>query len=99
MSNKSVLIVALSLAMLLVVANAFADKMHMVSGTVVSTDMMAHTITLTGQDGKPSTAPVEGDALKTLGTVKAGDKVSVTCRDNDKGEHQAVTAIKPASAY
>jgi len=47
-----------------------------------------------GPDGKTSTAPVEGDALKALGSLKAGEDVSVTCRDNDQGEHQAVSAVK-----
>ena len=93
MSSKTGLMVALSFASLAMATAAFADKSHMVSGTVMSTDMMAHTITLKGKDGKASTAPVEGDALKQLGDVKAGDEVTVTCRDDDKGMHKAVTAI------
>ena len=51
---------------------------------------------LKGADGKDATAPVEGEAQKALGSIKAGDKVVVTCRDDDKGAHQAVTAIKKA---
>ena len=93
MSSKTGLMVALSFASLAMATAAFADKSHMVSGTVMSTDMMAHTITLKGKDGKASTAPVEGDALKQLGNVKSGDEVTVTCRDDDKGMHKAVTAI------
>lgn len=73
---------------------ALADKSHVETATVVSVDTSAHTVTLKGTDGKTNTAPVEGDALKALGSLKAGEKVEVTCRDNDNGEHQAVSAVK-----
>jgi ribosomal protein S1 len=73
---------------------ALADKTHVVKGTVVAVDTAGHTLTLKGADGKTSTAPVEGDALKALASLKAGEEVSATCRDNDKGEHQAVNAVK-----
>jgi len=73
---------------------ALADKTHMEKGTIVSVDAKAHTVTLKGMDGKTSTAPVEGAAMNSLGNLKAGDMVTVTCRDNDKGEHQALTAIE-----
>jgi hypothetical protein len=73
-----------------------ATKTHQVTAEVVSIDTVKHTITLKGEM-ENSTAPVEGKALAALKTVKAGEKVTVTCRDNDKGEHQAVTEIKPAA--
>jgi arginine repressor len=73
---------------------ALADKSHVETATVVSVDTSAHTLTLKGADGKANTAAVEGDALKALGSLKADEKVEVTCRDNDKGEHQAVSAVK-----
>ena len=69
---------------------------HDVTGTVVAVDAAKYTLTIRGDDGKEGTAPVEGDARKALGTLKAGDKVVVTCRDDDKGAHLAVSAIKPA---
>lgn len=69
---------------------------HDVSGTVVAVDTTKNTLTIKGADGKDGTAPVEGDALKQLATIKAGDKVTVTCRDDDKGQHAAVSAIKKA---
>ena len=81
---------------LLALAVAFpvlADKTHVVNGTVVAVDTTKNTITLKGSDGKESTGPVEGAAQKMLASLKAGDKVKATCRDNDKGEHQALTAI------
>ena len=84
-----------AVAAVLMASVALADKSHDVTATVVSVDAAANTVTLKGADGKTNTAPVEGDAMKGLGGLKAGEKVTVTCRDNDAGEHQAVTAIKP----
>ena len=74
-----------------------AAKSHDVTAEVVSVDSAKNTITLKGEK-ENHTAPVEGKAVAALKTVKAGDKVTVTCRDNEKGEHQAVTAIAPAKA-
>ena len=76
---------------------AQAGKTHEVTAEVVSVDAVKNTITLKG-DKENHTAPVEGKAIASLKSVKAGDKVTVTCRDNDKGEHQAVTEIKAAAA-
>ena len=73
-----------------------AVKTHDVTTEVVSIDSVKHTITLKG-DKENMTAPVEGKALTHLKNFKAGEKVTVTCRDNEKGEHQAVTAIKAAT--
>jgi hypothetical protein len=39
------------------------------------------------------TVKVEPSAAEPLKTLKAGEKVKLTCRDNDKGEHEAVTHI------
>jgi len=74
---------------------AFAGfKYHDVQATVVSTDAKAHTITLKGDDGTEHTAKVEGKAASELANLKAGEKVTATCKDNDKGDHLAVTVIK-----
>ena len=35
-------------------------------------------------------------AMASLKKVKAGDKVTLTCQDNDKGDHEGVAAIKIA---
>jgi hypothetical protein len=74
-----------------------AVKTHEVTAEVVSVDAVKNTITLKGEKGN-NTAPVEGKALASLKSIKAGEKVTVTCRDNEKGEHQAVTEIKAAPA-
>src|SRR5262249_56150956 len=79
-------------------AAATVTKTHQVPAEVVSADTTKNTLTIKTEDGTEKTAPVEGKAIAALKTVKAGEKVTLTCRDNDKGEHQAVTAIHPAKA-
>ena len=68
-------------------------KSHDVEGEVVSVDSTKNEITIKTAKGD-STAPVEGKAQMTLKDLKPGQKVTVTCRDNEKGEHKAVTEIK-----
>ena len=77
-------------------ASAADKKTHEMTVTIVSMDMTAKTITVKDEKGAEKTAPVLADALGSLKGLKAGDKVVLTCLDNDKGEHQGVTAIKPA---
>jgi len=69
-----------------------AVKTHVVEAEVVSMDVTAKTLTIKGDPNK--TVPVEGVALTQLKDLKMGEKVKLTCRDNEKGEHQAVTDIK-----
>jgi hypothetical protein len=74
-------------------------KTHVVEAEIVSTDAAAKTLTIKGDPDK--TMPVEGAAVSHLKTLKAGEKVKLTCRDNEAGEHQAITHItveKPAPA-
>jgi FtsP/CotA-like multicopper oxidase with cupredoxin domain len=68
-----------------------AEKTHVVEAEVVSADAVAKTITIKGEPNK--TVAVDATAVGSLKDLKAGDKVKLTCRDNDKGEHQAVTKI------
>jgi hypothetical protein len=75
------------------VKDAKAALTHEVEAEVVSIDSTKGTITLKTEKGE-STAPVEGKAKTSLKDVKAGQKVTVVCRDNEKGEHQAVSEIK-----
>jgi hypothetical protein len=70
---------------------AAATKTHVIEAELVSADATAKTITIKGDPNK--TMPVEGAAVGHLKDLKAGEKVKLTCRDNDKGEHQAVTEI------
>ena len=66
-------------------------KTHVVEAEVVSADATAKTLTIKGDPNK--TVPVDAAAVASLKNVKAGEKVKLTCRDNDKGEHQAITHI------
>ncbi len=76
-----------------------AMKLHKVEAEVVSTDAAAKTITIKGENGAENkTAPVEGKAVAALKNVKAGEKYTLTCRDNEAGEHQAVVAIMKTPA-
>jgi hypothetical protein len=80
-------------------AKADAKAMtHNVTAEVVSVNAEKKELTIKDDKGESHTAPVEGKAIAELKSVKAGEKVTVTCRDNEKGEHQAITAIKPAAA-
>ena len=68
--------------------------MHDVTAEVVSVDLDAKTITIKMDDGKTTTAPVMGQAISQLKDVKAGEKVTLTCKDKENGDHEGVTAIK-----
>jgi hypothetical protein len=70
-----------------------AVKSHDVQAEIVSVDIEKHTLTIKGEK-ENKTVPVEGKAIAALKTVKAGDKLMLTCKDNEKGEHQAVIDIK-----
>lgn len=74
-----------------------AEKTHDITGEVVKTDATAKTITLK-VEGKESTMPVEGDAVAQLKDLKAGDKVTASCRDDASGAHKALTKIVKAKA-
>ena len=69
-------------------------KNHDIQAEIVSVDVEKSTLTLKGEMAN-KTVPVEGKAVAALKTVKAGDKLTLTCKDNEKGEHQAVVDIKP----
>jgi hypothetical protein len=85
------------IAALLIVSAAPAlaghGKSHKENVEVVSVDVAAKTITLKDAKGETKTAPVMGDAVAQLEKVKAGDKVTVECHDDENGAHKGVTAI------
>ena len=70
---------------------AAVAKTHVVEAEVVSADVTAKTLTIKGDPNK--TVPVDAAAVASLKTLKAGEKVKLTCRDNDKGEHEAISHI------
>ncbi len=71
-------------------------KTHEMTVTVVSVDASANTITVKDDKGEEHTSPVLPKARASLANVKPGEMIVVTCLDNEKGEHQGVTMIKPA---
>jgi Cu/Ag efflux protein CusF len=91
------LIFALVFAAVPALAGEGKGKNHDVTAEVVSVDMDAKTITIKNGDGSTMTAPVMGEAIGQLKDVKAGQKVTLTCKDKENGEHEGVTAIKKAS--
>lgn len=74
-----------------------ASKTHVVEGEIVSADAAAKTITVKVA-GEDKTVPVHGKAAARLSSLKAGEKVALTCVDNEKGEHQYVSGIKVQKA-
>ncbi len=75
-------------------------KTHVVEAEVVSADATAKTVTVKTEKGE-ATMKVDAAAAAHLKTLKAGEKVKLTCRDNEKGEHTgiiAIKAVKPTAA-
>ena len=103
MRTKSMLMGVLVMAALAVapLGSAYAGdpkKTHDVTVTVVSMDEKGKTITFMTETGEQKTAPVIGEAIHKLKTVKAGDKVTLTCTDKATGEHEGVSDIHAAAA-
>jgi Cu/Ag efflux protein CusF len=99
MRTLTFLLCAVSLAGLVLAqphAVLAAGKTHDLTGTVVSVDAQAKKITFKDDTGTSLTVPVLDKAVASLKTVKAGDKVTLTCQDNEKGDHEGVAAIKVA---
>jgi len=90
------LVVAIALAGQVLLAKA--GKTHRVAAEFVSSDAMAKTITVKGDNGQTQTIPLQGSAVSAVKHLKAGQHLELTCLDNEKGEHQAITAITTARA-
>lgn len=70
-----------------------AAKTHDVEAEVVSFDAAKKTLTIKG-DPDNKTVPVDAKAIASVKDLKAGQKVTLVCRDNEKGEHEAVAGVK-----
>jgi len=76
-------------------APAATGKTHEVEAEVVAFDAGTQTLTIKGSpDNK--TVPVDASAIAQVRDLKPGQKVTLVCRDNEAGEHQAVAGVKPA---
>jgi hypothetical protein len=76
-------------------AEKLAGKTHEVAAEIVSVDAAKSTITIKAEP-ENKTVPVDAKATASLKDVKAGEKVTLTCWDNAKGEHEKVVKIVPA---
>ena len=72
---------------------------HAVKGEVVSVDAEKNTISFKNDKGEDLTWPAEGTAQTSLKSLKAGEKVTITYRVNDKGEPQAATKIAAVKTH
>lgn len=79
------------------VAKAAAVKTHDVEAEVVSFDAAKNTLTIKGEK-ENKTVPVEGKAIAALKDVKAGAKLTLVCKDDEKGAHKAVVDVKTPMA-
>jgi hypothetical protein len=75
-----------------------AMKNHHFTTEVVSTDVDKKEITIKSGKGENRTAPVQGKAVASLKALTPGEKIAITYREDDKGDLQAVTAIKAVKA-
>ncbi len=101
MTRVAVLMVAILMAGMLLIQVAPATAMgktHDLKGTVVSVNVEGKMITFKDDSGASITAPVLDAAAGTLKSVKAGDFVTLTCQDNEKGEHEGISRIQSAPA-
>jgi hypothetical protein len=99
MRHQLLILVAVFVAGLILVQAipaAATGKTHDLKATVVSVDIPAKKITFKDEAGTTTTAPVLDRAVETLKTFKGGEKVVLTCQDNESGNHEGVIAIRPA---
>ena len=77
-------------------APAAQAKTHEVNAEFVSADAAAKKVTLKDDKGQSMTIAAEAAAMTDAKALKAGDKVTASCRDSASGQHEAVTHIKKA---
>lgn len=68
-------------------------QVHTTEAEVLSLDTAAVRITFLTSDGRILTLPVEGDAQEDLQNFARGNKVTLFCRDFERGEHHAVFRV------
>ena len=76
--------------------STMAAKTHEFDAEIVAFDAAMKTLTIKGSpDNK--TVPVDAKAVAMVKNLKPGDKVTLICRDSEKGEHLAVAGVKVKS--
>ena len=74
-------------------ANA-AGKTHDMIVQIVAVDARGQRITIKDDKGEKKTVAVLGNAVGKLTMTRTGGMFTLTCQDNEKGEHQGIIAIK-----
>jgi translation initiation factor IF-1 len=92
------MLLAVAVAAAVLAPVAMAAKTHQVKGEIVSVDVPSKAITFKDDKGENHTAPLMGKAVDMAKSLKAGDKVTLTCTDTDQGVHEGVTDIKVEKA-
>lgn len=72
---------------------AMAAKTHELEAEVVSYDASKKMLIIKGTPAN-KTLSVDAAAVASAVDLKAGDMVTLTCRDNEKGEHLGVSRVK-----
>jgi len=101
MTRVAVLMVAVLMAGTLLVQGpsaASTGKTHDLKGTIVSINVEGKTITFKDDSGASITSPVLDAAAGSLKNLKAGEYVTLTCQDNEKGAHEGISRIQSAAA-
>jgi hypothetical protein len=73
-------------------------KTHEVTVTVVSIDEGTKMMTFKTDTGEQKSAPVTGEAINKMKSLKAGDSIILVCTDKETGEHEAISDIKTTAA-
>ena len=71
-----------------------AGKTHDMIVQIVSVDAQGNRITIKDDKGETKTVQVLGNAVGKLTMMRTGGMFTLTCQDNEKGEHQGIIAIK-----
>jgi phage baseplate assembly protein gpV len=74
-------------------------KTHEIPAEFVAYNDATQTLTIKGAP-ENKTLPVDAMAVPAVKNLRSGQKVTLVCRDNEKGEHQAVAGVmvNPAKA-
>jgi uncharacterized protein YdeI (BOF family) len=71
-----------------------APNTHEVTAEIAAVDAMKNTVTIKAESGDEKVVPVEGKATAELKDLKPGEKVTLICKDDEKGAHKAVVGFK-----
>jgi hypothetical protein len=100
-SNTAILAVALVVGIAFAGGSAAlaaaAGKTHDMTVQIVAVDKQSKTITIKDDKGATKAVPVLGNAARSLGNVRTGQMYTLSCQDDEKGEHQGITAINKAA--